>query len=210
MSSKRRVVCWFSMIVAVFSCAGYAQVSPSTVVAAQGDAVITLTDIDAFAQTIPEKDRAAFFDNPQRLETLIGSMLVTRQLATEARTEGLDRDDLVRAQIAIASDDVLAKARMKKLREDIKVPDLSELAREEYVGHKEKYVVDGHKKTFAEAKERIIARLRAEYTEKQAKTHTDILHNEPIKADAGLVASLRTRYANQSAVAAPLSPPTLK
>ena len=173
---------------------GAQTVSPSTVVAKQGSAVVTLTDIDAFAQTIPESQRAGFFDNPNRLETLIGNLLVKRQLATEAKQLGVDNEELTKAELEIASDDVLAKARMRRFKADLKVPDLSSLAREEYVGHKEKYVVEGKQQTFDQVRAQITEKLRNDFIEKQMRNHTDVLHNEHIDANPDLVASLRTRY----------------
>jgi hypothetical protein len=178
---------------------GAQTVSPSTVVAKQGSAVVTLTDIEAFAQTIPEHERGAFFDNPNRLQTLIGNLLVKRQLADEAKQVGVDHEDLTKAEIGIATDDVLAKARMRRFKADLKVPDLSGLAHEEYVGHKEKYVVDGKQQTFEQVRGQIVEKLRNDFIDKQARNHTDVLHNEPIDANPDLVASLRTRYASPAA-----------
>ncbi len=118
-------------------------VSPSTLVAKQGAAIVTLDDIDAFSRTIPSDQRAAFFDDPKRLELLISSLLLKKQLAREARTAGLDHDPKTMAELALAENDVLSKARMRQFEADLKVPDFSLLAKEEYVGHKEKYLVPG-------------------------------------------------------------------
>lgn len=115
----------------------------STVVARQGSATVTLADVDAFAQRIPPKDRAGFFDNPQRLEALISNLLTQKQLAAEARAAGLDKQPATTAQIDIAVDEVLSKQRLINMRETAKVPDLSELAQEQYIAHKEKYVIPG-------------------------------------------------------------------
>ena len=56
----------------------------STVVARQGNATVTLGDIDAFAQRMAPKERPVFFNSPKRLESLITSLLVQKQLAEEA------------------------------------------------------------------------------------------------------------------------------
>ena len=47
---------------------------------------------------------------------------------------------------------------------------------------------------FQDVKQKIIARLQADYTEKQVREHTDSIRNLPIDATPALVASLRTRY----------------
>jgi parvulin-like peptidyl-prolyl isomerase len=171
-------VCSLLVLIAALPGVAQAQLSPSTVVAKQGGAVITLTDIDAFAQRIPEKDRAGFFDSPERLQALIGSLLVNRQLAAEARTLGLDHDALAKAQIELASDDILAKACMERFKADLKVPAMTELANEEYLGHKEEYVVPGK----FDVKQVLVstqslsdeqAKALADTVEKKAKAHPD-------------------------------------
>ena len=117
------------------------------------------TDMDAFAQTIPEKDRAAFFDNPERLQGVILNLLLKRQLASEARAAGLQNDDLVKAGIEIESEEVLARTRMKQFEADLKIPDLDELAHEQYTAHKEQYVTPGK----LEVKQILVSsRLRSE------------------------------------------------
>lgn len=271
--------------------------APSTVVAKQGGVSVTLDDIDMFAQTIPPEQRNGFFDSPARLEDLIGTLLLKKQLAVEARSLGLDHDPTVLAKIAAASDNALSVARMKKFKEDLKLPDFAELAKEEFLGHKETYALptkidvkqvlisikthshdeakalaetvrkdavdkpaefdalvekfsedpsksknhgliadaggkqyvrafsDAAKElkkigdlspvvespfgyhvlklvnrttppppTFDDVKQKIIAQLQADYTEKQVRDHTDTIRNLPIDATPALVASLRTRY----------------
>src|SRR5664279_2248325 len=44
---------------------------PPGVVASQGGVQVSLQDVDAFAQKIPEKDRAGFFDSPIRIQSMI-------------------------------------------------------------------------------------------------------------------------------------------
>ena len=282
--------------------------APSTIVASQGGAIVTLEDLDAFAAGIPEAQRAGFFNSPTRIENLVTQLLVQKQLAAEARSSGLDKKPLVQTQVALAVDDSLAKARMAQFRDDLKVPDFDELAQEEFIAHKEAYVVRGEidvehvlidtktrteaeakaiaekvekearadpadfealiekysddasktsnkgmmldagndkkyldafaeaaralkkpgeispviqtsygfhvlklvKRTedkvpsFAEAKPAIVAKLRTQYIDKQVQGHTDALRNQPIDANADLVASLRKRYVpEQSADATP-------
>jgi parvulin-like peptidyl-prolyl isomerase len=150
MSSHRRFV--FSCLLQCCLCAPLlaapatppaAKLPADTVVARQGTAVVTLADIDAFAQRMDEKQRPGFFDSPKRLESLITNLLTQRQLAAEAEKAGLDKGASVQAQIRLASEDILGKARMDAMRGELKLPDFTKLAREEYLGHKEKYVKPG-------------------------------------------------------------------
>ena len=114
-----------------------------TVVVRQGTAVVTLADIDAFSQRMEEKQRPGFFDSPKRIEALISNLLTQRQLAQEGEKAGLDKDASVQAQVRIATEEIVGKARLQRLRADVKLPDFTKLAREEYLGHKEKYVTPG-------------------------------------------------------------------
>lgn len=114
-----------------------------TVIATQGTATITFGDVDAFAARIEPPQRPNFFNSPKRIETLVSNLLVTRQLATEAEKEGLEKDPAVQAQIRIATEEILSKARVDQLRASMKLPDFDKLAKEEYIGHREKYVLPG-------------------------------------------------------------------
>ena len=169
--------------------------APSTVVASQGGAIVTLEDLDAFANGIPEAQRAGFFNSPTRIENLITQLLLQKQLAAEARANGLDKTPLVRKQVALAEEDALGKARMQQVRDDLKLPDFDELAQEEYQAHKESHVVHGTldvehiligtgKRSEAEAK------ALAETVEKEAIAHPDRFEalvekysDDPSKAD---------------------------
>jgi len=152
--------------------------SPSTVVAKQGGAIVTLADIDAFAEGIPKKDRPGFFDSPKRLESMITSLLLQKQLAADARKTGLDHDPSVQPQIEQALDQALSKIRIQQFKKDLKLPDFSELAQEEYVGNKEKYVLPGklsvkHVLISTKARSEDEAKAIADTVEKEAKEHPD-------------------------------------
>jgi parvulin-like peptidyl-prolyl isomerase len=185
MPSNRRFA--FCCLVQLSICASFAaaQTAPpadkypvDTVVARQGSATLTLADIDAFAQKIDAKQRPGFFDNPKRLESLISNLLVQRELAQEAEKDGLGKNAAVQAQIRIATEEILGKARVEQLRTDVKLPDFDQRAHEEYLGHKEKYVklgqldvkqilISTEKHTDAEAK------ALADDVRKQAVAHPD-------------------------------------
>jgi len=130
----------------VFMAVGLAQaveepkLPPTTALASQGAAKLTLADIDAFVeQRISVKDRPGFFNSPKRIEDIILSQLVQKQLAAEARELKLDKDPLIEKQIAVVTDEVLARARMAMFRREMKIPEFTTLAEEEYTAHKEKY-----------------------------------------------------------------------
>ena len=113
------------------------------VVAVQSGVEVTLQDIDAEASAIPEKDRAGFFDSPQRIENTIMNLLQKKELAAEARAQHLERDPAVKAQMDIAVDGALAKAQIDHYRKSLKLPDFEVLAKEYYVSHKDEFVDKG-------------------------------------------------------------------
>ncbi|KAB2901821.1 MAG: hypothetical protein F9K31_00640 [Dokdonella sp.] len=118
--------------------------TPTTIVASRGGATVTLADIDAFAGKIPPEKRAGFFLSPARIENTIDGLLLTKQLAAEARATGLDKDPAVARQMELAADEALALARRQQFEHSIQVPDMSKLAQEEYLAHKDKYVQRGN------------------------------------------------------------------
>ena len=174
-------------LVSLFLCAPFAlaqtlpatsKLSPDTVVARQGTATLTMADIDAFAQRMEPSQRPGFFNSPKRLESLISSLLVQRQLAAEAEKAGLAKDPSVQKQLELAKDEVLSKARMDQFRADLKLPDFEKLAREEYIGHKEKYVKRGkldvkHVLISTEHRSDEEAKTLADDVHKQAVAHPD-------------------------------------
>ena len=152
----------------------------SSVVASQGGATVTLADIDAFAQRIPVDKRPGFFNSPTRIEGVITNLLLQKQLAAEARKAGIKPDPKPQgAEGADVSDEAaLAKARMERFRADLKIPDLGELAQEEYVAHKEDYVVPGkltvrHVLISTRSRSEADARTLADTVEQEAKAHPD-------------------------------------
>ena len=117
--------------------------TPSTNVASRGGVAVTLEDVDAFAEKIPPEKRAGFFASPTRIEKAIDNLLMTKQLAAEARAAKLDKDPVIARQMELAADEALALARRQQFDREIKVPDMSQLAREEFLAHKDKYVKHG-------------------------------------------------------------------
>jgi len=271
--------------------------NPNDVIISQGGVSVTMQDIDAYAQKIPQADRVGFFDNPKRIESVLMSLLLTKQLAAEARAQNIDQDVLVQKEMAQSADDVLARADMDHFRKSLTPPSFENLAKEYYVAHKSEFLVPGtinvkhvlvsnkersedeakariaevetaakanpeqfdalvekysddpsksdnqglmedagsskyvppfveaakalkkpgqisppvktqfgyhvlklveHKpdvqRTFAQAHDELVAKLRNEYLDRQVADHMAQKRNQPIDADADLVAAVRTRF----------------
>jgi len=111
-----------------------------TTVVSQGGVSVTLADVDAYMQRVPKEKWSGFIDNAQRIETVLKNLLRTKQLAQQAKDEKLDQTPEMRGQLALAQDEVLAKARLDEFTQKIKTPDLAQLAKEQYTAHKSDYV----------------------------------------------------------------------
>jgi len=147
---------------------------PNDVIARQGGVEVTLQDIDAFAQKIPEKDRPGFFDSPTRIQSVILSILLNRQLSAEARAAKLDQDALVQHEIDQTREETLARVRMDEFRKDLKLPSFETLAKEYYAVHKEEFVVPGSvevKHVLVSIKERSDEEAKARIGEVSATAH---------------------------------------
>ena len=177
------------------------QALPDDVIAQQGGAMVTMQDIDAYAQRIPENDRPGFFDSPKRIESVIMSLLLQKQLAGEARAAKLDQDPGVQAQIRLATDDTLARAANEQYRKGLKFPDFAQLANEYYLSHKAEFAVRGAvdvKHVLVSSKERddAAAKARINEVEAAARAHPEQFDalvekysDDPSKADNhGLIA----------------------
>lgn len=108
--------------------------------ATRGTASVTLADVDARAAAVPDEQRAAVFDSPQRIESFVSNLLLNRQLANEARERGYDEDPVVQREIALATEEVLARRRIAELKRDVDV-DTATLAREIYLANPARFTL---------------------------------------------------------------------
>ena len=118
-----------------------AQVAADDVVVTRGGVSVTLQDVDTYVTRVPKEQREKFIDSPARIREMLNSMMLTKQLAAQARSGHLDQRADVASQMRAAQDEVLARARMADFMDAITVPDLSELVAEQYAAHKELYKV---------------------------------------------------------------------
>lgn len=110
-------------------------------VVSQGGVTVTIADVDAYMQRIPPEKWAGFVSSAERIETMLKDILRTKMLAAQAVEMNLDKSADAQAQFQRAREEVLAKIRMKEFNSSIKVPDLSQLAKERYLANKDQYVV---------------------------------------------------------------------
>lgn len=104
----------------------------ASVVVRQGDVEVTLGDVDTWMLDVPEKDRAGFIRDAERIEQMLFQILVMKQANRDARASGLDKKPYVVNHMAVASERTLARYQMEAAKNAIKAPDFSELAKEKY------------------------------------------------------------------------------
>lgn len=139
----RRFVCT-ALLFATAAHAAEGLKDDNVVVASQGGAQLTLADIDAYMQRIPESDRAGFMNSPKRIEMTIINLLQQKQFAVEAEKENLEKDPLVQRQLELARIETLARARSQQFAKSLKTPDFTNQAREQFLAHKADYIKRGN------------------------------------------------------------------
>ncbi len=113
-------------------------------IASRGTASVSYRDIDARMARVPERDRAATIGDPQRLEMIVSGVLLTRQLANEARKNGLDKDPNVAREIELAIEGTLARNELDRVSREAKVDSVA-LAREVYQADRARFSTPEHR-----------------------------------------------------------------
>jgi len=121
------------------SATAFAQTAADDVVITRGGVSVTLQDVDTYVSRVPKEQRERFIDSPSRIRDMLNNMLLTKQLAAQARAKHLDQRPDVVSQLQASQDEVLARAGMAEYMGSLKMPDLTELAREQYLTHKDLY-----------------------------------------------------------------------
>jgi peptidyl-prolyl cis-trans isomerase C len=80
-----------------------------------GGAVITVNDVFSEFQRAPEQTRKIMMAKPDSIQQMASNLLVRRVLANEADRDGLGKDPLVAANVAISRERVLSDVRLAKL-----------------------------------------------------------------------------------------------
>ncbi len=97
-----------------------------------GDTALTTTDFEAYLEKVPEKLRADFRANLERVKPTVDGLWVYRRMAKKARDAGLADDPAVAARVIQAQEIALAEAYMQLAEKKLNIPDLTSRARELY------------------------------------------------------------------------------
>ncbi|MGB8636104.1 MAG: peptidylprolyl isomerase [Rhodanobacteraceae bacterium] len=183
----------FAPLTALAATPSTAATTPSTVVVSQGEVSLTLNDIDSYARTLPQDKVGAVFASPKRIEAILRNLLLTRQLAQEAKQSGLDSRSEVKAAVSLATEKALSSAQTEamKRRAENTMPDLSELARERYMAKPEQFRIPAK----VEARHILIA--TKDRSDADARALADKLHAQLLK-DPGQFAAYVEKYSDDS------------
>ena len=107
----------------------------------QGGASVTLSDVDAFLERMPENRRGGFLASPTRVEQMLISILRNKQLAKQAVDMKLDQQPALKQLIKQKTEEMLAEARVAEFQKALVVPSMEAAAKEEYAAHKADYVI---------------------------------------------------------------------
>ncbi|MFT3790116.1 MAG: peptidylprolyl isomerase [Rudaea sp.] len=105
----------------------------------QGDAAVTLSDVEGFLQQMPEDRRLGYLGSPRRVQQMLVGILRDKQLAHQAETMKLDQNPDIQAEIAYSRNQILAKARLDAFVAGLKIPSMEAAAKEQYLAHKVDY-----------------------------------------------------------------------
>ncbi len=83
----------------------------------RGDVVVTKSDYEAELQRIPKEDRSAFAASTRRNRELIERILVTRELAAQAKDRKLDQNAMVKRRLALEEEKLLAGVMLAEVAE---------------------------------------------------------------------------------------------
>ena len=101
--------------------------------AQRGGISVSLEDIDALLIRVPEGSRAGVVSSYDRIQRLLDTALLNRQMAAIAQKNGVAADPAIQRQVQIATEEVLARAVLDKHLSGSKQPDFSILARERFL-----------------------------------------------------------------------------
>lgn len=118
-----------------------AEPSPDTILIKRGDVTVTAGDFYAYVERIPEKERAYFRGDMERIQNALSSIFLFRSLTADARAQGLDKDPEVQMRIKLSTETILAQAYLHRFEEAIQVPDFTDVAREMYKANPDRYKV---------------------------------------------------------------------
>jgi parvulin-like peptidyl-prolyl isomerase len=147
-------------------------------IASQGGVTVTINDITAFMQRVPDERRPGFLDSPTRINQMIINILRNKQLAKQAVDLKIDQEPEVKAEIAYSAAEILAVKRLNAFDKGLVIPAMDAAAKEEYQAHKKDYFVD----QYVEVEHVLITTKNR--TDEEAKALAEKVHAEAVAKPA--------------------------
>lgn len=124
----------------VYAAAPVAGAPADGVVAERGNIKLTLKDIDVVMEKVPYADRAVVVSGSDRLQQIIESELLNKQIAQRGREMKLMESPMIQKLVARATEQAFAKITLDKIVNDAKRPDFSLLAKEYYMANSAEFI----------------------------------------------------------------------
>ena len=115
----------------------------TTPLVVNGDVCLSRTDFEAYMDRVPEKLRAEFRADSERVKKTVDGLWVQRMVAERARKTGLAKDPIIASKLRQAQDAVLVEVLMLQVEKDMKYPDLLPRAREVYQTRRSDFKTEG-------------------------------------------------------------------
>jgi parvulin-like peptidyl-prolyl isomerase len=100
---------------------------------------VTKADFEQEIARIPKDQQFQYLASAERVARTVEGILVTKTLAAQAREAGIHEEAAVKAEIATATEKILARHRTERAEAAIVVPDLAKRAEELYKSDSRKY-----------------------------------------------------------------------
>ncbi len=100
---------------------------------------VSLGRLEVELTKAPPDAQMKLLNDPERLRKVLGQMYLARILANEAVDRGLDKDPLLRLRVESYREGLLAKARLRQIRDE-PVPDMTKAAQEYYRAHLDEFM----------------------------------------------------------------------
>jgi len=123
----------------LFACCCLPAMAQEVVLARNKWTTVTKADFDIEISRIPKDQQFQYLSSAERVARTVEAILVTKTLAAQAREAGLHEDAEVKAEIAAATEKILARARTERAEAALTAPDMTKRAEELYKAESRKY-----------------------------------------------------------------------
>ncbi|HEY2630609.1 MAG TPA: peptidylprolyl isomerase [Usitatibacter sp.] len=110
-----------------------------TVLVQKGDVTVTVDDLLAALEKLPEDQRYTFRADLERITNGVSGIYVSRELAAQARAQGIDKEPLIQRRLKLAEENLLGQVYIDRFEKAIVYPDYTGKAKEIYTANLQNY-----------------------------------------------------------------------